>query len=614
MQLKRAAVGGPAVRVLIAVHVALVAWCALRYGFTGTEVGLLPAGILDWQYRNFDVFRVNPPLVRMWGTLPVLALDPEIPFSGVFPDPRRRAEFQVAMAMLDADADAAHRWLVIARLFCLPFTVAGMWVAARWAGELYGRAAGLGAAALWAFLPNMIGYGCLISGDAQAASMGLVTFYLFRNWLARPGLADTYGLGIVVGLTMLTKSSWLILLGLLPMLWIVIRLGEYLRSKTVARSPQPSAPRSRWRGGITEMASMCLALAIALFVVNLLYGFAGSFRRLDSYDFISKTLAGSQGWELSDWSGNRFRGTLLGMLPVPLPEDLVIGVDLQKWDFDRERWSYFRGQWRDHGWWNYYLYGLAIKLPLGFWLLFLIGAVGFIFHRSWRGPWREELLLWTPMVLIVTAASLETGLNRHLRYVLPALAFSIVLASRAFRVFHEPSRTLRAVVVVATAWMIASSLWIYPHSLSYFNEFVGGPRRADEHLNASNLDWGQDLPYLRRWQQDNPMKRPLWVTSYLETIRPGVMGIEAKGEVPRMEPPHPRRSMSGGENLQNPFKPGWYAVDRETLLQRSGGYDYLRRMKPSASAGYGFQIFEITPQRAAEFERQWREMFERTSQ
>lgn len=45
-------------------------------------------------------------------------------------------------------------------------------------------------------------------------------------------------------------------------------------------------------------------------------------------------------------------------------------------------------------------------------------------------------------------------------------------------------------------WFLVSSLWIYPHNLSYFNESIGGPLCGPQHLLGSNLDWGQDLRYL----------------------------------------------------------------------------------------------------------------------
>ena len=58
-------------------------------------------------------------------------------------------------------------------------------------------------------------------------------------------------------------------------------------------------------------------------------------------------------------------------------------------------------------------------------------------------------------------------------------------------------------VVGLTAWLIASSLWVYPHSLSYFNESIGGPMNGPKHLLGSNIDWGQDLLYVNSWRLKN---------------------------------------------------------------------------------------------------------------
>ncbi len=59
-------------------------------------------------------------------------------------------------------------------------------------------------------------------------------------------------------------------------------------------------------------------------------------------------------------------------MPVPLPRNYVLGIDLQKSDFENQDMSYLRGQWRVGGWWYYYLYAMAIKVPLGTWVLLLL--------------------------------------------------------------------------------------------------------------------------------------------------------------------------------------------------------------------------------------------------
>lgn len=53
-----------------------------------------------------------------------------------------------------------------------------------------------------------------------------------------------------------------------------------------------------------------------------------------------------------------------------------------------------------------------------------------------------------------------------------------------------------ATSAILFCWLFASSLWVYPHSLSYFNESICGPLNGPKLLLGSNVDWGQDLIYI----------------------------------------------------------------------------------------------------------------------
>jgi hypothetical protein len=55
---------------LLGLHVLLLGWGAARHTPSIDEVGFLAAGISHWTCGSFDLYRVNPPLVRMLGTLP----------------------------------------------------------------------------------------------------------------------------------------------------------------------------------------------------------------------------------------------------------------------------------------------------------------------------------------------------------------------------------------------------------------------------------------------------------------------------------------------------------------------------------------------------------------
>ncbi|HXH28043.1 MAG TPA: hypothetical protein VNL37_03295, partial [Candidatus Polarisedimenticolia bacterium] len=59
----------------------------------------------------------------------------------------------------------------------------------------------------------------------------------------------------------------------------------------------------------------------------------------------------------------------------------------------------------------------------------------------------------------------------------------------------------RAVTALLGAWLLVSVLHAAPDHLSYFNELIGGPARGPWYLHDSNVDWGQDLKRLARYQR-----------------------------------------------------------------------------------------------------------------
>src|SRR5688572_33242559 len=48
---------------------------------------------------------------------------------------------------------------------------------------------------------------------------------------------------------------------------------------------------------------------------------------------------------------------------------------------------------------------------------------------------------------------------------------------------------------------------VYPHTLTFFNVLVGGPRHGSEYLTDSNVDWGQGLKALKAWMTRHEVPR-----------------------------------------------------------------------------------------------------------
>jgi hypothetical protein len=81
------------------------------------------------------------------------------------------------------------------------------------------------------------------------------------------------------------------------------------------------------------------------------------------------------------------------------------------------------------------------------------------------------------------------------------------------------------------AWQVVEALRASPNFLAYFNQFVGGPEKGYQHLVDSSVDWGQDLPGLKQWLDDNGLQganHPPVYLSYFGTAFPSYYHIDAQ--------------------------------------------------------------------------------------
>jgi hypothetical protein len=572
------------------IHAGLLAWGASRHSPAIDEVAHLAAGLCHWQEGKFAPYAVNPPLVRMVAALPVLAYGPVTEWNHYPPDSRIRAEYTVGNQLLVAYGERGFWFFTLARWTCIPFSLLGAYVCWRWAGELFGPSAGLLALILWCFDPMILGNAQMITPDTGAAALGVTAHYAFRRWLKRPDGRAVFLAGLLLGLAELTKTTWIVLFVLWPLLWIAWRWPE-----------RRTLDLKQW---LRQGGQLSLMLLLALLVINIGYGFEGSFKQLSSYSFESQTLTGlPDGTTARAERGNRFAGSFLGAIPVPVPQAYLLGVDCQKAEFEMGYPSYLRGEWRQGGWWYYYLYGLAVKAPLGTWVLVILAFALTVGSRGYAASWRDEMVLLTPVVAVLTLVSSQTGFNHHLRYVLPIFPFAFILISRVGRVLVLKAKASALIAGVALAWSTVSSLAVYPHSLSYFNELAGGPEGGGDHLIDSNLDWGQDLFFLREWLKAHPEAESLGL-AYFGGFDPRVAGIEyalpPSAPVPGAATPESDAASRGP-------RPGWYAISVTLLHGHSprvshGGsqpnYSYFQRFKPIARAGYSINIYHVAAEEA----------------
>jgi hypothetical protein len=137
----------------------------------------------------------------------------------------------------------------------------------------------------------------------------------------------------------------------------------------------------------------------------------------------------------------------------------------------------------------------------------------------------DELFVWLAVAAVLALASSQTGFNHHVRYVLPVLPFAFLGAGRVACFLSRQHWKAGLLVAALLAWSIGSTLAIHPHYLSYFNEAAGGPDNGHAHLIDSNIDWGQDILYLKAWLEQHPEARPLGL-AHFNPVSPRVAGID----------------------------------------------------------------------------------------
>jgi len=534
-----------------------------------TELGHIAAALRFYETGCYDLFHVNPPLTRMLvGPAVALFVAPQTDWSDYSADSTKRSEWATGVAFIRVnDLETFRNSFFLGRAVCIPLILLGGFFGYRFSCELFGDAAGFVFLTLWTFSPLILGWGATICPDVAAASLGIVALHSFRHWLKTPTWKLALFAGMTLGLLPLTKLTWIIAFGLWLMTWFITAIPAFIFNH---------------RKNVLQFGQMVFLLAVALFVLNLGYCFDGSFKKLGDYTFYSESLTNNA-------STNRFSESWLGAIPVPLPEQFVRGFDTQQIDFEKGMPSYLFGVHADRGWWYYYFAALAVKEPIG--TLLLIGLAIFLFcHAGFRANWKDELVLLIPLFGLLIVVSLQTGFSLHSRYVIPALPILYVWSSRTGLLVFSKRLAVRTVVPILLIAGVASSLWVYPYSMSYLNETVRC--RIPPPLLGSNIDWGQDLYELRDWLDDHPEARPLRVA--MSNIFPlETFGIKSAGLPPKWKP---RQEAVGTwrEQIHVGPRPGWFLFGANDLFGTGYEYEWLWHVPPAKRVGWSTYVFHVT--------------------
>jgi hypothetical protein len=206
-----------------------------------------------------------------------------------------------------------------------------------------------------------------------------------------------------------------------------------------------------------------------------------------------------------------------------LPESYLYGY-AHGWLFSRERIAFMNGRVSATGWRWFFPYAFVVKTPLA--LLALLGLALVAGAAAW---WRGSANVLTAtmppvaaLVLVYGAAAVTSHINIGVRHLLPVFAPLCVAGAALLLV-----RWGRIAAMGLFAVLVVEVTAAWPNYLAYFNASVPASR-AYRHLVDSSLDWGMELPAVKRFLTSHPDDAARAYFSYFGTGRPDSYGIAAR--------------------------------------------------------------------------------------
>ncbi len=476
---------------LVTLYVAQCAWFIRTQSLTYDEPVHIAEGLNAWRHGRFEQYNDHPPLARLWFTLPLLNPNWQIDVEKL-PD-----SFHITRIAPDPEALA---WRARAMNLLLGLFLA-MWVW-RAADRLLSCGAANFALALFVFSPSLIAHFSIAATDGAAALLIFAAAWGLRSWRHHPTWKRTFGMGLLLGLMLLAKFSTAPML-VMALLWMLL-----LSPDKIPRDPR------QWNWNKT-VAAMVLALLVV---------WAGYFFHVSHLSVRDGTLTAT----FPNWSApivKPVRGHRNYSLLVPAGEYVEGFRELVRHNRHGQA-AFFLGRVSSQGGWKmYYPVTILLKWPI---VLLILSIAGFALALGkLRAPVDlriADLWIMASFPAAYVGLAIFARFNIGERHVLPLYPFALLFAA----VVWERARRKRSgmVVLVLLVLLNAADVLRYaPGYLSYFNAFVR-PAESYRLLTDSNLDWGQGLLALRRYQREHPGEQIS--LSYFGSVDPAIYGIQAR--------------------------------------------------------------------------------------
>ena len=376
---------------------------------------------------------------------------------------------------------------LVARLMTTVFSMTTGFVVFIWARKLYGFVPALFSLGLYVLDPNIIAHSQLVTTDAYAMGMILISCYWLWKFAENPRWQEGLILSVMLGLAQLTKYT---ALALYPLFIVALVAHDWSFLRNIFYSV---AWRGVGRKAIRYLKYVLPALIISIVLINVGFLFNGTLQPLSRYGFRSDLFQGLQ--------------QKINFL-VPTPYPYIEGLD---WVIQRERTGvgygliYLFGKLQDQGFPGYYIIATLYKEPIATQILMIAALASYFFNPEKRQTfWRNEIFLLLPVLFFTIYFNFFYNAQIGIRFYLVVFPLLFVFTGSLFSLWNEFQLWQKSLSIGLMVYLLVSVLSYYPYYITYFNELIWDKRQTYRILADSNLDWGQSKSDVDRYFAEHP--------------------------------------------------------------------------------------------------------------
>jgi len=476
----RRLVPGAVVILLLVIHWAIAVGSVCDRSTTFDEIAFLTGGYSYWAMADYRLSPEGGQLPQRWAALPLL-------FGHYrFPSPDQTAwrtsnAWEIGHQFFYELGNDLNSMLLMARAMIAVLGVGIGLLIYFWSRHLFGPAGGMISLILYTFCPSLLANGALVTADLAFTLCLTVSVWCLWNMLHDVNPKTVFGSSLAMSALFLSKVSAILII---PMgaLMLCVRL--------LSKAP----PEKRY------WLKLAAAGVAHIMVISVILWASYGFR----YSAYQDAQAGRDQMKEGPWevllknSGATGSVVDFARRHQLLPESYLYGFEYAL-KYTGNRRAFLNGRYSSEGWWYFFPYSFLVKTPLSFFVLLLIGFFAAIKKGKQVLPdLYPTAPLWI-LLIVYWDFAMTSSLNIGHRHILPVYPALIILAGASAYWFRTQHRTARIAVVLSLLTFAVESLSACPNYLSYFNPLAGGPRHGYRHLVDSSLDWGQDLPKLKKW-------------------------------------------------------------------------------------------------------------------